>query len=191
MLLRTTLCRRGALLLRLSIFSGLVAGLYVAGRAPGLSAWLNEAVFRWPAAAPVPAPLLFLGLFGVLNTIGVPLPVLCAAAGVAFGTVFGTGLVVAAMLSTATLQFLVARHLGGDRLRSALARWLGRIGGSLQRHGTLAVAAARLLPGPFSEFNLAAGLSPVSFPNFVLGTLLGGVPKVVFWTSLGTALLGE
>lgn len=190
MLLGTTHRGRAALLLRLSIVGGLVAGFYVAGRATGLSAWSSDAVSRWLAVTPAPAPLIFLGLFGVLNTLGVPMPVLCAAAGVAFGTVFGTGLTATAMLSTATLQFLVARHLGGGPLRSALAERLGRIGGSLQRRGTLAVAVARLLPGPFSEFNLAAGLSPVSFHDFVLGTVLGGVPKAVFWTGLGTVLLG-
>jgi uncharacterized membrane protein YdjX (TVP38/TMEM64 family) len=142
-------------------------------------------------ATPVPAPLTFIGLFLVLNTIGLPAPVLSATAGVAFGLALGTAVALIAMVLTATAQFLFARHVGGDKLREKLAERLGRIGELLERRGTWAVVAARLLPGPFSEFNLAAGLTPISFRHFVLGTLLGGSPKVAMWTGLGALILGR
>jgi hypothetical protein len=55
-----------------------------------------------------------------------------------------------AMWVTACIQFLLARRLGGERLRKRLGDQLGRIGLLLERRGALAVAGARLLPGPFS-----------------------------------------
>jgi uncharacterized membrane protein YdjX (TVP38/TMEM64 family) len=180
-----------AQLWRRIIAIGLVAtSLYVVGRSTGLTTVSGDAVTRWLTDAPAPAPLLYVGLFGVLNTVGLPMPVLCAIAGVVFGTAPGTSLAVIAMMSTATVQFLVARYLAGRRLRAALARRLAWVDSLLRHHGTLAVAVARLMPGPFSEFNLAAGLSRIRLSPFLLGTLLGSVPKVAFWAGLGAAVFG-
>jgi uncharacterized membrane protein YdjX (TVP38/TMEM64 family) len=89
------------------------------------------------------------------------------------------------MTVTACLQFFLARHLGGDELRQRLTCRMGRIGAFLQRRGVFAVAGGRLLPGPFSEINMAAGLSPLSFRDFAVGTLIGCAPKAAAWSTLG------
>lgn len=138
----------------------------------------------WLGATPDIAPLLFIGLFLALNTIGVPAPVLGAAAGIAFGALPGAGVMLAAMTITGCAQFLLARHFGGERLRRRLADRLGRFGRRLERRGVWAIAGARLLPFPFSEFNLMAGLTPIRFRDFALGTVVGCVPKAVVWAGL-------
>jgi uncharacterized membrane protein YdjX (TVP38/TMEM64 family) len=89
---------------------------------------------------------------------------------------------------TACIQFLLARRLGGERLRRRLADQLGRVGVLLERRGALAVAGGRLLPGPFSELNMAAGLTPLTFRDFAVGTFLGCAPKAVAWSGVGAAL---
>ena len=50
------------------------------------------------------------------------------------------------------------------------------------------VAGGRLLPGPFSELNMAAGLTPLAFRDFAVGTLLGCLPKAIAWSGVGAAL---
>lgn len=167
-----------------------VAGLSVIGWSSGLSAVSSDALRRLLESTAVPAPLVFVVLFVVLNTVAVPAPVLGAAAGAAFGAVPGTATTIGAMTLAAALQFLFARRLGGRGLRATLDRRLGRLGTLLARRGVLAVAAVRLAPGPFSEFNLAAGLTSVRFRDFMLGTIVGGMPKAAVWVALGTAVSG-
>lgn len=103
------------------------------------------------------APLVFICLFVVLNTLGLPAPVLGAVGGATFGWFEGAAVTLSAMTVTACLQFLLARRLGGERLRKRLGAQLGRVGLLVERRGGLAVAGGRLLPGPFSELNMAAG----------------------------------
>jgi uncharacterized membrane protein YdjX (TVP38/TMEM64 family) len=72
-----------------------------------------------------------------------------------------------------------ARWLNGPRMR--------RISAQLQRRGTIAIAAARLLPiGNFSLINMAAGALGTRFRDFMLGNVIGLLPGV-----LGLSLLGD
>jgi membrane protein DedA with SNARE-associated domain len=100
----------------------------------------------------------------------------------------GAAVTLSAMWVTACIQFLLARRLGGERLRKRLGDQLGRIGLLLERRGALAVAGGRLLPGPFSELNMAAGLTPLTLRDFEVGTLLGCAPKAAAWSAVGAAL---
>ena len=112
-----------------------------------------------------------------------------AAAGVTFGALLGAGVTFAAMTITGCAQFLLARHFGGERLRGGVAEKLGRFGRRLERRGVFAVAGARLLPIPFSEFNVLAGLTPIRFRDFALGIAVGGAPKAVVWAGLAALLV--
>ena len=93
-----------------------------------------------------------------------------------------------AMWVTACAQFLIARRLGGDRLRARLRPYLGRMGDLLARRGVLAVAAGRLVPGPFSELSMAAGPTPLTLKAVAVGTALGCAPKAIAWSVFGASL---
>jgi uncharacterized membrane protein YdjX (TVP38/TMEM64 family) len=134
-------------------------------------------------------PLLFVVSFLVLNTVGVPLPVLGAAAGVAFGPVSGATTALVAMTVTACAQFLLARYLVGERVRQRLGHSLVRVNQLLERRGAIAVAGARLLPGPFSEFNMLAGLTFLGLRDFTIGTVIGCAPKALAWSGLGALVV--
>lgn len=167
------------------------AVLYTAGSLGGVSGLSGAELRHWLTATPVPAPVAFIVLFLVLNTVALPAPLLGATAGVAFGPLPGTALTLLALTLTAGAQFTFARHLGGDRLRARLAARLGRAGRLIEQRGVLTVAAVRLLPGPFSELNLVAGLTPICLRDFMLGTALGGAPKAALWVGVGAVLLGS
>jgi hypothetical protein len=100
--------RLGALLIALAV-------LFVIGYATGIADLTAERLRELLAATAAPAPVVFIALFLVLNTVGLPAPLLSATAGVAFGVVVGTAVALPAMMLTATVQFLFARHVGGDR----------------------------------------------------------------------------
>ena len=166
----------------------LIAGTAAIGHL--LNAWLDPVVELrgWVQRAGAAGPLLYVALFLLFNTLGVPLPVLGAAAGVAFDPVPAAGTALAAMTATACLQFLLARHVVGERLRRRLGDSLVRVNQLLERRGAIAVASARLLPGPFSEFNMLAGLTALTLRDFTMGTIIGCAPKAAIWSGLGALL---
>jgi uncharacterized membrane protein YdjX (TVP38/TMEM64 family) len=174
--------------MRLAGVVALLAAVAIVGHASGVTAVTPAELREWVQGFSHLASLVFIGLFLVLNTLGVPVPVLVAAGGTIFGVIEGTAVTLAAMTVTACIQFLLARWLGGERLRERLGARLGRIGLLLERRGALAVAAGRLLPGPFSELNMAAGLTPLAFRDFAVGTILGCAPKAVAWSAVGAAI---
>jgi uncharacterized membrane protein YdjX (TVP38/TMEM64 family) len=174
--------------MRVAGLVALIAGVAIAGHASGATTLTTAELREWLKGCSLLAPLVFIGLFFVLNTLGAPMPVLSAVGGVSFGLVEGAAVTLAAMCVTACIQFLLARRLGGERLRERLGARLGRIGLLLERRGALAVAGGRLLPGPFSELNMAAGLTPLTFRDFAIGTFLGCAPKAAVWSAVGAAL---
>jgi uncharacterized membrane protein YdjX (TVP38/TMEM64 family) len=180
---------RHASVVRLAVLAIVIAGTVAAGHL--LNARLDpiielrEAVQRAGRAG----PLLFVVSFLALNTVGVPMPVLGAVAGVAFGPVTGAATSLAAMTITACVQFLLARHVVGARVRQRLGHRLQRVNQLLERRGVTAVAGVRLLPGPFSELNMLAGLTLLTLGDFTIGTIIGCVPKAVAWSGLGAFFL--
>lgn len=180
--------RRQTVAVRATALAALVAGMAAIGYVA--RDWLDPIALRgWVQQAGAAGPPLFVLVFLTLNTAGVPLPVLGAAAGVAFGPILGTSTLLVAMTATACAQFLLARHVAGERVRERLGRALTRVNQLLERRGVIAVASARLLPGPFSEFNMVAGLTLVSLRDFTIGTVIGCAPKALAWSGLGALFL--
>jgi uncharacterized membrane protein YdjX (TVP38/TMEM64 family) len=180
--------RRLRPLMRLAGLVALIAGVTIVGYASGAAGVTAYELREWMQSFSRFAPLVFIGLFVVLNTLGLPAPVLGAVGGATFGLFEGAVVTLSAMWVAACLQFLLARRLGGERLRKRLGARLGRIGPLLERRGALAVAGGRLLPGPFSELNMAAGLTPLTFRAFAVGTILGCAPKAAAWSAVGASL---
>lgn len=180
--------RRATPLIRFAGVVAVIAAVAILGYASGATAVTTHELREWLQGFSRLAPLVFICLFLALNTLGLPAPVLGAVGGAAFGVFEGAAVILSAMTVTACIQFLLARRLGGERLRNRLGGRLGRLGVLLERRGALAVAGGRLLPGPFSELNMAAGLTPLAFRDFAVGTILGCAPKAVAWSAVGAAL---
>jgi uncharacterized membrane protein YdjX (TVP38/TMEM64 family) len=174
---------------RLSTLAVLIAGTAAAGHF--LNEWMDPAteLRGWVNRAGSAGPLLFVVVFLALNTVGVPMPVLGAAAGIVFGPVAGATTLLVAMTTTACAQFQSARHVVGERVRQRLGHRLVRVNQLVERRGVIAVAGARLLPGPFSEFNMLAGLTSLKLRDFTLGTVIGCAPKALAWSGLGALVL--
>jgi uncharacterized membrane protein YdjX (TVP38/TMEM64 family) len=150
-----------------------------------LGPWSPERLRGLLATAGPLAPAVVVALFVALNTAGVPAPLLGAAGGLALGLVPGALATLAGMTTAACAQLLLARRLTGPSraaVRLPGAHWLQQ---ALQGRGWLAVVALRLAPGPFSEVNLAAGLTPLRVRSMAVGTLIGGAPKALGWAALG------
>lgn len=141
--------------------------------------------------------LLGMLLFGALDALLVilllPVIVLAVAAGVVFGIVPGTLLMVTGTTTGATLAFLIGRYLLGARVRDWLRRrrHVDAFAAALREGGWLTIAALRMTPFlPFKSTNYVFGALELSLRDFVLGTATGILPLTAAAVTLG-ALAGD
>jgi uncharacterized membrane protein YdjX (TVP38/TMEM64 family) len=170
-------------LLRVGVLLAML-GLLAAG-ARLLGPWSPDRLQELLAATGPFTPAAFVALFVVLNTAGVPAPLLGAAGGLTLGLIPGALTALAGMTVAACLQLLLGRRLTRSPLAAVRLPGAHRLQQPLEGRGWLAVVALRLAPGPFSEVNLAAGLTALRVRSMVIGTLIGGAPKALAWTALG------
>lgn len=119
----------------------------------------------------------------------VPVNVLIAATGAAFGPFVGFGYALAGSLLAAALVFGLGRAVGRDPVRRFAGRRVNAVSRRLDRHGLWAMALVRLLPiAPFSLVNLVAGASEMRLRDFLLGSLVGMTPGIALLTVFGDRL---
>ncbi|WP_247716946.1 TVP38/TMEM64 family protein [Gymnodinialimonas ceratoperidinii] len=134
-------------------------------------------------------PLVIIGLM-TLAIVASPVPSapIAMAAGLVYGHLWGTVLVVIGAELGAIVAFVIARYLGRDTVQ----RWLGdsmknRFFGS-QNALMATVFLSRLLPFiSFDAISYAAGLSHIKFWRFGLATLAGIVPASFVLAHLGAS----
>ena len=143
------------------------------------SLWLSEYRRAW-YALPVVA-----GAFTVLGLAMVPVLVMIAATGIAFGPWLGPPYAMVAVLTSASAGFGLGRWIGLARVRAVGGERVVKLTRALERNGTLAVFFLRKVPAPFMLANILAGASGVRYRDFVLGTLLGMGAFVVALAGFG------
>ncbi len=122
--------------------------------------------------------------------VGLPLKALLTlAAGALLGPVVGTAVIMVGAPAGTSVLFLLARTW----LREAVQRRLGRRTRWLQRRLTerpiRTVAGLRLSTAlPYGPVTLGAALSPISYRDFVVGSVLGDLPVVVLTAAAGERL---
>lgn len=131
-------------------------------------------------------PLVMLG-FVLLAMM--PVTLLVAATGVAFGPVLGPLYAMAGCLASASAAFAAGRWLA----RRGLGEWrhprLLRLTDAMARNGTLTVFLIRKVPAPFALVNAAIGASSIAYRDFVAGTALGMTALVLALAGFGAHLL--
>jgi phospholipase D1/2 len=125
-------------------------------------------------------------LFG--GFLMIPVTLLIAAVGVAFGPLLGFTYAALGAYSSAAVGFLIGRTLGREPVRRLAGPRLNRISRRLARSGIVAVTLLRLLPiAPFTLVNVVAGAMQLRFRDFFAGTVLGMLPGIVMMTLLGVS----
>lgn len=135
------------------------------------------------------ASLLFVLIMAAVVVLVLPGVLFTTGAGFVFGVVEGSIYVVTGTTLGATLAFLIARHLFGQRARRfvmARAR-LRLVSDELTPHGWKIVLLTRLIPFfPSKISNYFFGLTPFSLRGYVGGSLLGFIPFSVHNVYLGS-----
>ncbi|USD19824.1 TVP38/TMEM64 family protein [Microbulbifer variabilis] len=133
--------------------------------------WLNEQ--GWQTS------LLFVLIVALAIVLLLPGVIFTMGAGFVFGVIKGTLLVLLGTVLGATLAFLIARYLLGERP----SRWImshikpATVGEVIRREGWQMIMLTRLVPlFPFKLSNYFFGLTPVRLRDFILGNALGVIP---------------
>jgi phospholipase D1/2 len=145
-----------------------------------ISAWMAPHRHVWYGL-----PLVMLAFIGLAP---VPVLLLIAASGIAFGPVLGPIYAMAGCLSSGSVGFAIGRWMGRRRVEQLGGDRVVRVMRSLKRNGTLAVFFLRKIPMPFTLANIIVGASPVRYRDFVLGTLLGMAGLVIGLAGFGYQL---
>lgn len=135
------------------------------------------------------APLLFVLIMALVVVLVLPGVLLTTGAGFVFGVVEGSIYVVTGTTLGATLAFLMARYLFGQRARQfimARSRF-HLVSEEVTPHGWKIVLLSRLIPFfPSKIANYFFGLTPFSLRGFVGGSLLGFIPFSIYSVYLGS-----
>lgn len=132
-----------------------------------LSARVTAHRHAWYALPAVVAAFVVLGLAMV------PVTLLIAGTGIAFGPLLGPVYAMAGCLASASAGFAIGRWLGVLRVTQIGGERIARVMRVLRRNGTLAVFFVRKVPVPFTLINVVVGASTVHYRDFIAGTLLG------------------
>jgi phospholipase D1/2 len=145
-----------------------------------LSAWLEPHRRAWYAL-----PMVML-VFVVLAMV--PVLLLIAATGLAFGPILGPAYAMAGCLASASVGFAIGRWMGRRRVERFGGERIAQVSRALRRNGTLAVFFARKVPAPFTLTNIVVGASSVAYRDFLLGTILGMGALVIALAGFGYQL---
>ncbi|MBW4519723.1 MAG: TVP38/TMEM64 family protein [Scytolyngbya sp. HA4215-MV1] len=172
--------KKGLVLLILICILATAIGMYLIG---GVSPVQIQA---WLKHAGVWAPIIYIVFYILATVLVLPSTPLNLTGGAIFGPWMGTVWTSIAAVLAAIVTFTFTRTVGRDWVMQKLAgRWQA-IDAELRQGGLFYMFAIRLQPViPYGIVNLAAGLTSVSFKDYVLGTALGTIPGVLPFVMLG------
>lgn len=136
----------------------------------------------WLAADPLRFGVALFLVALVRPFVAWPTTLLAVAAGYGYGVV-GLPYALALITLTSVPPFLLARHLGRDSWVAVQGERVVAEAGDLR-----SVVASRLVPAPSDVVSVAAGVSGVSLPTFVIGTAVGELPWAVVGILAGSSL---
>ena len=128
--------------------------------------------------------------FAALAFLGVPQVVLIAATVVAFGPWQGLAYSWTGTMVSSLVGFALGRVFGGQLTEGWVAA--ERFAALIGRNGLMASLVVRLAPfAPFVLVNLTAGVTPMSWTAFAIGTGIGILPKIAVIAFAGGSVMAH
>jgi len=173
---------------RIVVFLLAGMGIVIAGVAVYLSGGIHSGQLQdWLQRAGNWAPLCYVLAYIVMTIVVLPSTPLNIVGGAMFGAGWGLVWTSLGALLAAIVPFTFTRTVGREIVAQRLAgRWQA-MDAEVRHGGLFYMFAIRLVPVmPYGLVNFAAGLTAVSFKDYLLGTALGTVPSVLPFVLLGS-----
>jgi uncharacterized membrane protein YdjX (TVP38/TMEM64 family) len=169
------------LLFTLSILTPILLLRAIAHYEPAdVQAWIQKWGF-W-------SPLLYIILYVVATLLILPSTALNLSAGALFGPWQGTLWASLGAILAAIAAFAFTRTWGQRWTQRRFQATWQSLNREIQQGGVSYMFAIRLLPIiPYGIVNFAAGLTSISFRDYLTGTLLGTVPGILPFVWLGSS----
>jgi uncharacterized membrane protein YdjX (TVP38/TMEM64 family) len=141
------------------------------------------------------APLIYIILYCISTIFLMPSTPLNLMGGILFGAIWGTLWTSVAALIIAFICFAMTREFAQAWVSQRLAHYLGEplaeqwrsLNTEIQEGGIAYLFALRLLPIlPYGLVNFGAGLTAISYRDYIIGTALGTVPGIFPFVWLGS-----
>jgi uncharacterized membrane protein YdjX (TVP38/TMEM64 family) len=147
-----------------------------------------DIIQSWLQAAGIWAPITYVAIYVVATILILPSTALNLTGGAIFGVGMGTLWTSIAAIIAAITAFIFARTVGHEMISQKLAgRWQA-IDAELRQGGISYIFAIRLMPiMPYGLVNFVAGLTSISFRDYLIGTTLGTVPGILPFVLLGSS----
>ncbi|MDH6099304.1 TVP38/TMEM64 family protein [Anabaenopsis sp. FSS-46] len=147
-----------------------------------------DTIQSWLQAAGIWAPITYVAIYVVATILILPSTALNLTGGAIFGVGMGTFWTSIAAIIAAITAFIFARTVGHQMISQKLAgRWQA-IDAELRQGGISYIFAIRLMPiMPYGLVNFVAGLTSISFRDYLIGTTLGTVPGILPFVLLGSS----
>lgn len=134
-------------------------------------------------------PLVLIGLYVLSSVILFPATFFTVLAGALYGTFDAMVYVTIGANLGASLAFFLGRKFSFGFAQKALHKHFPEAEKEILSNGFSWVFGLRLLPvTPFVFFNYAAGLTPIRWRDYALGSLLGMLPMTFVYATLGSSL---
>ncbi len=172
----------GILLLTIICIVATGGAIYLLGgvNSAQIQAWLSS-VGIW-------SPIIYIALYVLATVLVLPSTVLNLTGGAVFGAVWGTLWTSLGAIIAAVVAFAFTRTVGRESVAKRLSgRWQA-MDAEVRQGGLFYMFAIRLVPiMPYGLVNFAAGLTSISFKDYILGTTIGTVPSVLPFVLLGSS----
>lgn len=143
----------------------------------------------WLKSLGIWAPILYIILYTLGTLLILPSTPLNLCGGALFGVWWGTFWTSIAAMIAAIISFILTRSIGRDYVAKKLKGKWEALDAELHHGGLFYMFAIRLLPIiPYGIVNFAAGLTSISFRDYVIGTALGTVPGILPFVLMGSGL---
>lgn len=132
------------------------------------------------------APLIYIIAFSLVPLTFFPDSLLAILGGTIFG--LGRGFLYTSIgaLIGGSISFFISRILGQSFVEKLENDKLKNIQNLLKDNGFLMILLLRLIPlFPFDLISYGAGLTKISYKDFLLGTLIGTIPGILVFVNLG------
>jgi len=149
-----------------------------------ISAWIED-IRDQPGAGFIYGLVYLAGVILVL-----PGSAMTALAGVMFGFVKGSLIVIIASNIGCQITFLIARYLGRDFIQRFIKEdsFVDRTSTKMEKNGFMVMMYLRLLPiFPFNVINYASGLTPIKYRDYAIASFLGMLPGTLVYVYLAAS----
>jgi uncharacterized membrane protein YdjX (TVP38/TMEM64 family) len=146
---------------------------------------IKTEVVEWGAWGPA----VYILLYAIGPSFLVPGAVMTIAAGLAFGTWWGSLWSLIGADIGAIVAFAAGRFMGREFVVRTIGIRFQKMLGKIARHGFYITLYLRIVPViPYNAFNLLAGASPITFRDYFWASMIGMIPGTILFAFLGDAL---